>query len=335
MILITGATGYIGSHTWVELLNAGYDVVGIDNLCNSNIKVLDRIEAITSVKPKFIEMNVCNSNALKSLFNLYSIDAVIHFAALKAVGKSVNNPLEYYKNNLGGILELTQVMSEKNCFTLVFSSSATVYDANNPIPYQEGMPLGSTSPYGWTKLMSEQMLRDLEISNPNFSVAYLRYFNPIGAHESGFIGEDPLGIPNNLMPYITQVAIGKRPHLSIYGNDWLTHDGTGVRDYIHVVDLARGHLKALNYLMSGKGSILVNLGTGKGFSVLDLVKAFEKASNRKIPYQFAPRRIGDIAAFYSDSARAQKDLNWRAEYDLYRMCEDSWRWQSMNPNGYE
>jgi UDP-glucose 4-epimerase len=251
------------------------------------------------------------------------------------VGDSVKVPLDYYQNNLDGLFMLCRVMGEHSCEKFVFSSSATVYHPDNPIPYVENMPLGSTSPYGWTKFMSEQILRDLEIAKPHLSVAYLRYFNPVGAHESGLIGEDPMGVPNNLMPYVTQVAVGKRDHLSVYGGDWPTHDGTGVRDYIHVVDLAKGHVKALDYLLSGRGSLTVNLGAGKGYSVLDLVKAFEQASGKEIPYKIVDRRQGDIAAFYADASMAKEKLNWEVKYDLQRMCEDSWRWQSMTPNGYE
>jgi UDP-glucose 4-epimerase len=335
MILLTGAAGYIGSHTWVELLSAGHKVIGIDNFVNSNPKVLARIQQITSQIPEFVEGDVCNENVLKEIFKKYPIKAVIHFAALKAVGDSVKAPLDYYQNNLDGLLTLCREMGVRSCEKFVFSSSATVYHPDNPIPYVENMPLGSTSPYGWTKFMSEQILRDLEIAAPNLSVAYLRYFNPVGAHESGLIGEDPMGVPNNLMPYVTQVAVGKRDHLSIYGGDWPTHDGTGVRDYIHVIDLARGHVKAVDYLLSNKGSLTVNLGAGKGYSVLDLVKAFEKASGKKIPYQIVAKRPGDIAAFFANASMAKEKLNWEVEYDLQRMCEDSWRWQSMNPNGYE
>jgi UDP-glucose 4-epimerase len=335
MILLTGAAGYIGSHTWVELLNAGHKVIGIDNFVNSNPKVLARIQQITSQIPEFFEGDVCNENVLNEIFKKYPIKAVIHFAALKAVGDSVKAPLDYYQNNLDGLLTLCREMGVHSCEKFVFSSSATVYHPDNPIPYVENMPLGSTSPYGWTKFMSEQILRDLEIAAPHLSVAYLRYFNPVGAHESGLIGEDPMGVPNNLMPYITQVAVGKRDHLSVYGGDWPTHDGTGVRDYIHVVDLARGHVKAVDYLLSNKGSLTINLGAGKGYSVLDLVKAFEKASGKKIPYQIVAKRPGDIAAFFANASMAKEKLNWEVEYDLQRMCEDSWRWQSMNPNGYE
>ena len=334
MILLTGATGYIGSHTWIELLNAGHQVVGIDNFVNSNRKVLERIRNITEQDPVFVEGDVRDRKILSQIFDEYLVEAVIHFAALKAVSESVQKPIEYYQNNLGGLLALTQVMCEKSCSSFVFSSSATVYHPNNPIPYREDMPLGSTSPYGWTKYMSEQILRDVAIAHPDWNVAYLRYFNPVGAHVSGLIGEDPKGTPNNLMPYITQVAVGKREFLSIYGGDWPTHDGTGVRDYIHVVDLARGHVKALDYLLAGQGSLTVNLGAGKGYSVLDLVKSFEQASKRTIPYKIVGRRSGDIAAFYADARLAKEELNWTIEYDLNRMCEDSWRWQSMNPNGF-
>ena len=335
MILLTGATGYIGSHTWVELLLAGHEVVGIDNFSNSNPKVLDRIKQITGQEPVFYSGDVRDRLALSQIFQTHSIKAVIHFAALKAVGESVQKPVEYYQNNLFGLLMLAEVLQHYKCHYFVFSSSATVYHPNNPIPYQEDMPLGSTSPYGWSKYMSEQILRDIEIANDDFSVAYLRYFNPVGAHVSGLIGEDPRGVPNNLMPYVTQVAVGQRDYLSVYGGDWPTADGTGVRDYIHVVDLARGHVKALDYLLSGKGSITANLGAGKGYSVLDLVKAFEKASNKKIPYKLVDRRAGDIAAFYADPTLAKDKLDWSVEHDLNRMCEDSWRWQSQNPNGFE
>lgn len=335
MILLTGATGYIGSHTWVELLLAGHKVVGIDNFSNSNPKVLDRIKQISSQEPVFYTGDVRDRVALNQIFQTHKIQAVIHFAALKAVGESVQKPVEYYQNNLSGLLMLAEVIQDYKCNHFVFSSSATVYHPNNPIPYQEDMPLGSTSPYGWSKCMSEQILHDIEIANHDFSVAYLRYFNPVGAHASGLIGEDPRGVPNNLMPYVTQVAVGQRDYLSVYGGDWPTEDGTGVRDYIHVVDLARGHVKALDYLLSGNGSITANLGAGKGYSVLDLVKAFEKASNKKIPYKIVGRRAGDIAAFYADPTLAKDKLDWSVEYDLNRMCEDSWRWQSMNPNGYQ
>jgi UDP-glucose 4-epimerase len=335
MILLTGATGYIGSHTWVALLEAGHSVVGLDNFSNSNPRVLERIKKISQRELIFVEGDVQDEKLLSDLFEKYSIEGVIHFAALKAVGESVRKPLVYYANNLNGLLNLLKMMSTFNCSNFVFSSSATVYHPSNPIPYVEGMPLGSTSPYGWTKYMSEQILRDLEVSNPDWRVAYLRYFNPVGAHSSGLIGEDPRDTPNNLMPFVAQVAVGKRKELSIFGGDWATHDGTGVRDYIHVQDLARGHVKAIDYLLNQKKSLTVNLGAGKGYSVLDLVKAFEKTSGQKIPYQIVERRSGDIAAFYADASLAEKLLDWRVEFDLDRMCRDSWHWQSNNPNGFE
>lgn len=285
MILLTGATGYIGSHTWVTLLEAGYSVIGLDNFSNSSPRVIERIKRITQRELIFVEGDVQDEQLLSELFEKYAIEGVIHFAALKAVGESVQKPLSYYANNINGLLSLLKVMGSFNCGTFVFSSSATVYHPNNPIPYVEDMPLGSTSPYGWTKCISEQILRDLEVSNSDWRVAYLRYFNPVGAHPSGLIGEDPKGVPNNLMPFMTQVAVGKRKELSIFGGDWPTHDGTGVRDYIHVQDLARGHVKAIDYLLSQKKSLTVNLGAGKGYSVLDLLRAFERASKQKIPYQ--------------------------------------------------
>jgi UDP-glucose 4-epimerase len=335
MILLTGATGYIGSHTWVTLLEAGYSVIGLDNFSNSSPRVIERIKRITQRELMFVEGDVQDEQLLSDLFEKYSIEGVIHFAALKAVGESVQKPLSYYANNINGLLSILKVMGSFNCGTFVFSSSATVYHPNNPIPYVEDMPLGSTSPYGWTKCMSEQILRDLEVSNPDWRVAYLRYFNPVGAHPSGLIGEDPKGIPNNLMPFMTQVAVGKRKELSIFGGDWPTHDGTGVRDYIHVQDLARGHVKAIDYLLSQKKSLTVNLGAGKGYSVLDLLRAFERASKQKIPYQIVDRRSGDIAAFYANASLAEQLLNWRVEFDLDAMCRDSWRWQSNNPNGFK
>ncbi len=333
MILLTGATGYIGSHTWVELLDAGYEVVGVDNFVNSSGGVLKRINQITNKELLFVEGDIRNKNILNDIFSTYQINAVMHFSALKAVGDSVKKPLDYYQNNLDGLFSLVEVMLNNRCHNFVFSSSATVYDPSNPIPYVEGMKLGSSNPYGWTKVMSEQVLRDVESSNAELSVAYLRYFNPIGAHASGAIGESPLGTPNNLMPYITQVAVGVREFLSVYGGDWPTPDGTGIRDYIHVVDLARGHIKALNYLLKGNGSITANLGAGKGYSVLELISEFEKASGKAIPYRIVARRSGDIAAFYADASLAKERLGWSVELDLRKMCEDSWRWQSMNPNG--
>ena len=333
-ILVTGAAGYIGSHTWIELLSAGHQIIGVDNFSNSNPKVLGRIQKITSEVPQFIQGDVRDETLLQTIFKKYPIEAVIHFAASKAVGESVKQPILYYQNNLASLLNIAKVMNDFGCNKFVFSSSATVYHPSNSIPYVEDMLLGSTSPYGWSKLMSEQILHDIEISNSQWAVAYLRYFNPVGAHESGLIGEDPRGIPNNLMPYIAQVAVGKRNMLSVYGGDWPTHDGTGVRDYIHVVDLARGHVKAVDYLLQKQESLTVNLGAGKGYSVLDLIKAFEKSSNKVVPYKIVARRVGDIAAFYADASLAKEKLNWSVEYDLNRMCEDSWRWQSMNPNGF-
>ena len=334
MILVTGATGFIGSHTWIELLNAGYKVLGIDNFCNSSPNVIGRIEQITNLKAPFVEGDIGDEKLLMEVFEKYHIKSVIHFAALKAVSESVQKPLLYYQNNLNGLITLLKVMQHYECKKLVFSSSATVYHPSNSIPYVEGMPLGSTSPYGWSKYMSEQILRDTEIADASWSIAYLRYFNPVGAHESGLIGEDPKGIPNNLMPYITQVAIGKRESLSVYGGDWPTVDGTGVRDYVHVVDLARGHIKALDYLINQKKSLTINLGAGRGYSVLDLIKAFEKVSGKKINYQIVGRRSGDISQFYADSQLAKKLLDWTVEYDVDRMCEDSWRWQLKNPDGF-
>lgn len=335
MILLTGATGYIGSHTWVELLNAGHEVIGIDNLSNSTDKVLKRIESISKIKPNFIKSDVRDLDILRKIFQSYSIDAVVHFAAFKAVGESVDQPLRYYDNNINGLLKLVQAMLENDCKYLVFSSSATVYGIPDQVPIHETATLAATNPYGQTKLIGEQILRDLERSKPEFNVAYLRYFNPVGAHPTGLIGENPTGIPNNLMPYVTQVAVGKRNYLSIFGDDWPTHDGTGVRDYIHVVDLAVGHIKAINYLMKEKKSLTVNLGTGIGYSVLDLVKNFELTSGKKVPYQIVGRRFGDIASCYADPSLAFKLMDWKAKFDLPKMCEDSWRWQSMNPNGYE
>lgn len=334
MILLTGATGYIGSHTWVELLASGQQVVGVDNFSNSSELVLNRLKLITGELPIFYQGDVCDQVLLDRIFTEHQIKAVIHFAALKAVGESVKKPIDYYKNNLIGLLSIAESMQKHACEHLVFSSSATVYHSDNPVPYKETMPLGSANPYGWTKYMSEQILRDLEVSSPGFSVAYLRYFNPVGAHISGLIGEDPKGIPNNLMPFITQVAVGKRDCLSVYGGDWPTPDGTGVRDYIHVVDLAKGHVKALDYLLSKQGSLTVNLGSGQGYSVLDLLKTFENVCGKKLPYKIVPRREGDIALFYADPSLARERLGWKTEYDLQRMCEDSWRWQFMNPDGY-
>ena len=333
-ILVTGGTGFIGSHTAVELIQAGKEVVIVDNFSNSKPEVLNRIERITGTRPTFYEADLLDKPAIDQIFEEQQIDAVIHFAGLKAVGESVHKPLEYYHNNLTGTLILCQSMREHNCKRIVFSSSATVYGMHNPVPFKEGMPTSATNPYGYTKVMIEQILTDLYTADPEWSVVLLRYFNPIGAHESGLIGEDPNGIPNNLLPYVSQVAIGKLPMLSVYGNDYDTPDGTGVRDYIHVVDLAVGHVKAIKYIFSNPGLDIINLGTGVGYSVLDMVKAFSKACGKEIPYEIKPRREGDIAMCYADPSKAAKVLGWKAERGLEQMCEDAWRWQSQNPEGY-
>ena len=328
MILVTGGTGFIGSHTVVELIQAGYEVVIVDNLVNSKIDTLDAIEKITGIRPKFYENDVCDKEALERIFSENKIDAVIHFAGLKAVGESVSKPIEYYSNNIIGTLKLVEVMREHNCNRFVFSSSATVYGMNNIAPYTEDMPTSATNPYGQTKFMQEIMLKDIAHANPEFSVALLLYFNPIGAHESGLLGEDPNGIPNNLMPYICKVAAGKLPCLSVFGNDYDTPDGTGVRDYIHVVDLAQGHLCALKYIEENKGVLTVNLGTGKGTSVLELVDAFEKASGVHVNRKMAPRRPGDIATCYASTDKARELLGWEAKKTIDDMCADSWRFIS-------
>ena len=335
-ILVTGGTGYIGSHTVVELQSAGYDVVVMDNLSNSSMKVLDRIEAITGKKVPFYEADIRNREDLEKIFSNEKIDAVIHFAGLKAVGESVQKPWEYYENNISGTLTLLDEMKKHNVKNIIFSSSATVYGNPAIIPITEECPKGvCTNPYGWTKHMLEQILTDIQKADNEWNVVLLRYFNPIGAHKSGTMGENPNGIPNNLMPYITQVAVGKLDHLNVFGDDYDTPDGTGVRDYIHVVDLAKGHVKALKKLEPGTGLSLYNLGTGVGYSVLDIVKNFEEANGVKIPYEIAPRRAGDIATCYSDASKAEKELGWKAENGIREMCEDSWRWQKNNPNGYE
>ncbi|RCX00383.1 UDP-glucose 4-epimerase GalE [Marinomonas foliarum] len=335
-ILVTGGTGFIGSHTCVELLNQGYDVVVVDNLCNSHPEVLNRVQQITGKTVTFHEVDLLDAAALNDVFKKHSFDAVIHFAGLKAVGESTQIPLSYYHNNLTGTLVLLDVMAQHGVFDFVFSSSATVYGENNPIPYVEHFPLSSTSPYGRTKVMIEQFLQDAFVADPRWNVSLLRYFNPVGAHPSGLIGEDPNGIPNNLMPFITQVAVGKREKLSVFGGDYPTHDGTGVRDYIHVVDLALGHIKALEKLASQEEKSIeaYNLGEGKGSSVLDVVYAFEKASNQQIPYEIMPRRAGDIAEFYADPQKAKLMLGWQVELSLEAMCRDAWNWQSNNPQGY-
>ena len=328
MILLTGGTGYIGSHTAVELLNAGYDAVIADDLSNSEESVVDRIAEITGRRPEFRRIDVSDRAALGALFSEFDIDAVIHFAGFKAVGESVAKPVMYYRNNLDTTMTLLEVMAEHGCKRIVFSSSATVYGEENPSPYVEDMPEGRcTSPYGWTKFMVERILADAAKADPEMSVVLLRYFNPLGAHESGLIGEKPNGIPNNLMPYITQVAAGIREKLYVFGNDYDTPDGTGVRDYIHVVDLAKGHVKALEYASEHAGTEIINLGTGKGSSVLEVVTAFEQVNGVKIPYEIAPRRPGDIDSFYADVRKAERVLGWRAEKTLDDMCRDSWRWQ--------
>ena len=336
-ILVTGGAGYIGSHTCVELLNEGMEVVILDNLYNANEKVIGRIEEITGKKVTFYRMDVLDRAGLESVFEKErNIEAVIHFAGLKAVGESVQKPIEYYRNNIGGTLVLTDVMRKFGVKTIVFSSSATVYGDPAEIPITENCPKGvCTNPYGWSKSMQEQILTDIHTSDPEWNVILLRYFNPIGAHASGLIGEDPKGIPNNLLPYVAQVAIGKLPQINVFGNDYDTPDGTGVRDYIHVVDLARGHVKALQKLNGKTGVFIYNLGTGNGYSVLEVIHAFEKACGKKLPYEIKGRRAGDIAACYANCDKAEKELGWTAEYGIDDMCADSWRWQSENPDGYD
>lgn len=335
-ILVTGGAGFIGSHTCVELLEAGYDVVVVDNLYNSSRKSLDRVEQITGKKPVFYEADILDREALNRIFEKEQIESVVHFAGLKAVGESVSKPIEYYYNNIAGTLVLCDVMRRHNVKNIVFSSSATVYGDPAFIPITEECPKGKiTNPYGQTKGMLEQVLEDIHVSDPEWNVILLRYFNPIGAHKSGLIGEDPKGIPNNLVPYVAQVAIGKLETLGVFGDDYDTPDGTGVRDYIHVVDLAKGHVAAIKKLEEKKGVLIYNLGTGKGYSVLDVVHAFEKACGKEIPYTIKPRRPGDIATCYADPAKAKAELGWEAQYGIEEMCADSWKWQSMNPKGYE
>ena len=334
-ILVTGGAGYIGSHTCVELLDAGYDVVVLDNLSNSSEKSLDRVKALTGKEVKFYKGDILDRDILNKIFKEEKIDSCIHFAGLKAVGESVAKPWEYYNNNIAGTLTLVDVMRQNGCKSIIFSSSATVYGDPAQIPITEECPKGQcTNPYGWTKSMLEQILMDIYKADNEWNVILLRYFNPIGAHESGLIGEDPKGIPNNLIPYITQVAIGKLERLGVFGDDYDTPDGTGVRDYIHVVDLAVGHVKAIKYIFSNPGLDIINLGTGVGYSVLDMVKAFSKACGKEIPYEIKPRREGDIAMCYADPSKAAKVLGWKAERGLEQMCEDAWRWQSQNPEGY-
>ncbi len=335
-ILITGGAGYIGSHTALELLNQGYEVVVYDNLCNASKESIRRVEELTGKTISFYEGDVLDEAALEAMFKKEHVDAVIHCAALKAVGESVRMPLAYYHNNITGTLSLLRTMDKCGVKNIVFSSSATVYGDPATIPITEECPKGQcTNPYGWTKSMMEQIMTDFQKANPDWNVILLRYFNPVGAHKSGMIGEDPKGIPNNLMPYIAQVAVGKREKLGVFGDDYNTPDGTGVRDYIHVVDLAVGHVKAIGYIFTNPGIDVINLGTGVGYSVLDMVHAFSKACGHDIPYEIQPRRAGDIDMCYADPAKAERVLGWKAERGLEEMCEDSWRWQSQNPNGYE
>jgi UDP-glucose 4-epimerase len=334
-ILVTGGAGYIGSHTCVKLLEAGYDIVVVDNLVNSHIKAIDRVKEIAGKDFSFYKYDLCDEIQLEKVFSENNITCIIHFAGLKAVGESVEKPLEYYENNIVSTLTLCKLMKKYEVKQMIFSSSATVYKPGSPMPVSEDAELGCTNPYGWTKYMIERILTDIAFAEKDWSVVLLRYFNPIGAHESGLIGEDPSGIPNNLVPYITQTALGRLEKLSIFGNDYDTHDGTGVRDYIHVQDLARGHVDAVKYAKEHKGTTAINLGTGQGYSVLDIVKTFEKVNGVKVPYIIAPRRAGDVATVYANPKKAKELLNWEAEKTLEDMCRDSWRWQKQNPQGYE
>ena len=335
-VLVTGGAGYIGSHTCVELIESGYTPIVVDNLCNSSAKSLQRVEEITGQPVTFYEGDVCDEALLNRVLDEHEVICAIHFAGLKAVGESVSMPLEYYRNNLLSTLTLCKVLGEHNVKKIIFSSSATVYSGDNEMPLRETSKTGNcTNPYGWTKYMGEQILRDIAKADGEWSVVNLRYFNPVGAHKSGLIGEHPNGIPNNLMPFISQTAIGKRHHLGVFGNDYPTHDGTGVRDYIHVVDLARGHVAAIQYLLSNTGEGVFNLGTGTGYSVLDMVKAFEEANGVAVPYEIAPRRPGDLATCYADPAKSREVLNWTAQFNQNDMCRDTWNWQSKNPNGYD
>ena len=333
-VLLTGGAGYIGSHTAVEMLGAGYEIVIADNFDNSSPKVIDRIEAITGRRPTVYELDVADNAAVDAMFAKEHFDAVVHFAGLKAVGESCSIPVRYYRNNIDTTLTLLEVMKVHGVHNFVFSSSATVYGIPKEVPLREGMPTFCTNPYGWTKYMNEQILTDAATADKELSVVLLRYFNPIGAHSSGLIGENPNGIPNNLMPYITQVAVGKLPRLGVFGDDYPTPDGTGVRDYIHVVDLAQGHLKAIEYAAAHKGTEIFNLGTGNGYSVLDIVKTFSSVNDIEIPYDIKPRRPGDVAECYADPSKAQRDLGWTAQFGLEEMCRDSWNWQKNNPQGY-
>ncbi|MCD6401756.1 MAG: UDP-glucose 4-epimerase GalE [Anaerolineales bacterium] len=334
-ILVTGGAGYIGSHTCLELLKAGYEVIVVDNLSNSKYESLRRVQEITNTQLKFYQVDLLDKEALGGVFAENKIDAVIHFAGLKAVGESVANPLQYYHNNVVGTIYLCEVMHNYGVKNLVFSSSAVVYGEPETVPIKENFPLSATNPYGRTKLMIEEILRDLHVADNSWNVALLRYFNPVGAHPSGRIGEDPNGTPNNLMPYISQVAVGKLIELQIFGNDYPTPDGTGIRDYIHVIDLSLGHLKALEKLIENPGVVTYNLGTGRGYSVLEVVAAFEKACGKKIPYKIVDRRPGDVAKCYADPTKANKDLDWVATRNIEEMCLDAWHWQVKNPNGYE
>ena len=334
-ILVTGGAGFIGSHTLIELVEAGHTPVVVDNLSNSSPKAIERVEKIVGKTIPFYNVDIRDREGLEKVFAENTFDCCIHFAGLKAVGESVQKPWEYYENNIGGTLVLVDVMRKHGCKNIIFSSSATVYGAPETMPITEDCPKGTvTNPYGWTKYMLEQVLSDIQKADPEWNVVLLRYFNPIGAHKSGTIGEDPNGIPNNLMPYITQVAVGKLPQLGVFGNDYPTHDGTGVRDYIHVVDLAKGHVCAIQAIARKCGLGIYNLGTGQGYSVLDLVKAFEAATGVKVPYVIKPRRSGDVAECWSDPSKAAKELGWKAQYGVQEMCEDAWRWQKNNPNGY-
>ena len=333
-ILLTGGAGYIGSHTAVELINSGYEVIIADNFSNSSPEVMNRLNLITEKKIKLYNIDVCDYELVDKIFSENEINAVIHFAGLKAVGESVSIPLKYYRNNIDSTLTLIEVMLKHGVNNFVFSSSATVYGVPEAVPIVEGMPTGCTNPYGWTKLMNEQILTDVARANPNFSVVLLRYFNPIGAHESGLIGENPNGIPNNLMPYISQVAVGKLPKLSVFGDDYNTKDGTGVRDYIHVVDLAKGHVCAIEFAAKHFGVEIFNLGTGIGYTVLDIVNTFAKVNGVEVPYVVTGRRPGDVEMCYADASKAFEKMNWRAEKSLEDMCRDTWNWQSKNPNGY-
>lgn len=333
-VLVTGGAGYIGSHTCLELLKAGHEVVVVDNLCNADKESLRRVQELASKKLEFYQFDVQDEEQLNQVFSKHQLDSIIHFAGLKAVGESVSKPIEYYANNLGSTLALCKAMQRHGVRQLIFSSSATVYAQDNPMPLYEDARLGCTNPYGWTKLMGEQILRDLCLAHPEFSIVLLRYFNPIGAHESGRIGEDPAGIPNNLLPYISQTALGRRQQLTVHGNDYDTVDGTGVRDYIHVVDLAKGHLKALEYAARHTGCEPINLGTGTGYSVLQILHAFEQVNQLKVPYVIGPRRAGDIATVYADPKKALELLGWQAELGIEDMCRDTWRWQKQNPKGY-